>query len=468
MRDAAYQMQMPGDRAKLHELAVYLIEAATGGRPPIPAPLDSVDPPKLAAHILDSVAENLAEHALKAGDGEAADKAQMHAVRKLYLHRAAEYYETTFQRRASARTWQQLALLLEGVARAEALRRAASMLTLAGQTGDAELLLQSALECLQEAGSPRFEGFVLRDLAVVQRDVGSSELSQATFDKALTAHRQAGNRRGEGTTLANLGFLCANTGLIEQAESAYEAALTIHREVGNRNGECVALGSLASLCRKTGRIEKASELAAQSLAIALETGDRTLEGWSRSEMGILQWELGKLQLVEESFTQALQIMREIGNRVHEGVIRGNLANLCMATDRFEQAEREYEYSLAIHRENGSQRSEGLTLGNLAILYRETGRLAEADQVFKQALAIHQAVKNPWFEGIHLCELARNQLLGKHENDARVSWQAGASILGTVGDKRELERQTAAMREACAKAGIEPFEILEGDAIDERQ
>lgn len=34
MRDAAYQMQMPGDRAKLHELAVYLIEAATGGRPP--------------------------------------------------------------------------------------------------------------------------------------------------------------------------------------------------------------------------------------------------------------------------------------------------------------------------------------------------------------------------------------------------------------------------------------------------
>ena len=39
LRDAAHQMQMPGDRAKLHELAFYLIEEAFGGRAPEPPPV---------------------------------------------------------------------------------------------------------------------------------------------------------------------------------------------------------------------------------------------------------------------------------------------------------------------------------------------------------------------------------------------------------------------------------------------
>ena len=34
---------------------------------------------------------------------------------------------------------------------------------------------------------------------------------------------------------------------------------------------------------------------------------------------------------------------------------------------------------------------------------------------------------------------------------------GAAILREPGDKAELERQSATMRAACAKAGIAPFE-----------
>ncbi|KAF0246286.1 MAG: hypothetical protein FD180_774, partial [Planctomycetota bacterium] len=44
MRDAAYQLQLPGDRARLHGLAFALIEGFCGGRPPEPPPLDAADP----------------------------------------------------------------------------------------------------------------------------------------------------------------------------------------------------------------------------------------------------------------------------------------------------------------------------------------------------------------------------------------------------------------------------------------
>jgi hypothetical protein len=41
LRDAAYQLHLPGDRARLHALALDLIEALYGGRAPEPQPLFS-------------------------------------------------------------------------------------------------------------------------------------------------------------------------------------------------------------------------------------------------------------------------------------------------------------------------------------------------------------------------------------------------------------------------------------------
>ncbi|MCC6466217.1 MAG: hypothetical protein IT463_12830 [Planctomycetes bacterium] len=66
LRDAAYQVQMPSDRARLHELAFYLIEDVFGGRAPEPPPLDAIDPPKMQPHPTDAVAEEPAWHARRA------------------------------------------------------------------------------------------------------------------------------------------------------------------------------------------------------------------------------------------------------------------------------------------------------------------------------------------------------------------------------------------------------------------
>ncbi|MBZ0135496.1 MAG: hypothetical protein K8I27_03855 [Planctomycetes bacterium] len=90
LRDAAYEMQLPSDRAKLHELAFYLIEEAFGGRAPEPPPLDAANPGKFTQHETDAVALELAHHAGLGGTAKGDQASGFGGLRRLYLRRAAE------------------------------------------------------------------------------------------------------------------------------------------------------------------------------------------------------------------------------------------------------------------------------------------------------------------------------------------------------------------------------------------
>src|SRR5690606_14622653 len=145
VREAAYSLQLPGDRAALHALAFHLIEQAFGGRAPEPPALDAVDPPKLVPHTTDPVAEELASHATLALDAARNPDLGLQSARILYLRRAAEYAQQQYRIGATVTAWEQLAALLEGVQRGEALRRAADTLRMIGEVRRAEPLYQQAL-----------------------------------------------------------------------------------------------------------------------------------------------------------------------------------------------------------------------------------------------------------------------------------------------------------------------------------
>jgi hypothetical protein len=63
LRDAAWQLQLPRDRARLHALAFEITLAVSGGPPPEPPPLGPPEAPPLPAHPTDAVAQDLALHA---------------------------------------------------------------------------------------------------------------------------------------------------------------------------------------------------------------------------------------------------------------------------------------------------------------------------------------------------------------------------------------------------------------------
>ena len=110
--------------------------------------------------------------------------------------------------------------------------------------------------------------------------------------------------------------------------------------------------------------------------------------------------------------------------------------------------------------DNNRRGEGVALGSLANAYRDSGRIEESERAYQQALAIHRQIGHKRFEGIHLCDYALLRLDRGRLRQARNDWRSGARILRSVGDSFELQGKTNAMREACAKAGVPPFD--EGD------
>ncbi|MCC7510456.1 MAG: tetratricopeptide repeat protein [Planctomycetes bacterium] len=376
VQHAAYEMQLPSDRARLHELAFHLIEQVLGGRAPEPAPLDSADPPPWQPHPIDAVAFELAEHVrlalagspdreVVAAQESCADSGVSPALHMLYLRRAAEHAEMSFHNDRAASLWQQLEVQCTGVARGEVLRRAGILAMHDGRTQDAE----------------------------------------NHIEKALSEHRAAGSRRFEGLTLANLGSLYQMTGRIEQAERTFDLALVHLRDAGAgaRRFEGMALGSMALVYQQTGRLELAERSCSEALAIHREVGNRRAEGIALSNLGGILQQAKRLEQAELRCSEALAIHREVGNRRFEGMALGNLANVNGVSGRLEQAERMYEQALAIQREVGNRRAEGIDLGNLALNLQRTGSLRQAEITYDEALAIHREVGNRRFEGFHLCK-----------------------------------------------------------------
>src|SRR5437868_1708496 len=120
LREAAYQLQMPADRARLHAAAFGVLEELAGGRPPEEDPLPGVLQLAFHSHPTDVFAAELAEHARIAPDD-----ASLKDAARLYLVRAAEHSERVFQGDAEA-LWRRHAALAAGLERAESLRRAAA------------------------------------------------------------------------------------------------------------------------------------------------------------------------------------------------------------------------------------------------------------------------------------------------------------------------------------------------------
>jgi len=417
LRDAAYQLQLPGDRARLHGLAFAVIEALCGGRAPEPPSLENRSVREIPPWAGDGSAFELAEQARLAAEG--GDGGEFPALRILYLRRAAEYAQRHFQAEDALRCWRALAGLAAGAARGEALRRAGILAHQSGQAREGEQLLFQALVAQRDARNPSGEGDVLGDLAVLYRQ----------------------------------------TGRIEQAGRELERALALQRESGYRHGEAIILGNMGLLNMETGRMDLAREQFELALPLLLACGDRRSAGLVLSNIGILWQETGRPEEAARTFEEALAVHREVGDLRGEGMSLASLASVHETLGRHDESVRTNARALEIHRQVGNRRGEGVVLGNGAGKLLNEGRLAEACSGFVQALAIHREVGNRRFEGIHLGGYARCLLALGRTREAEEAGRGGCEILAALKDPRADELKTS-LRDACAKAGVPAFEGTE--------
>lgn len=396
LRDAAYQLHLPGQRSRLHALALLAIEKVSGGRPPaLPSPGSRRQRP-FRPHPSDGMLSEMIEHARLAERGcTHAESLRFRRIRRNCLHRGALAAEAGGRSQESSRFWDELGPLLDLPGRGEAQRR--SGLALAG------------------AGKPAAGIALIRD--------------------AIRTQKRAENPGLEGRALASMAVLLMQTGEIARAEEHFREALGIHLLVHDAAARLTTLGNLSTLLIQTGRVAEAKDLLHEVVVLGRRSRNLRAVGLACTNLGNICGAAGEAAEAEAKYNEAIRLLSSTGDRNGRAVALGNYANLLLLQGRMGEAEARLQEVLRVHTESGNVRLEGVTLGHLANLHRKLGRLQEAERLFHKALSIHAEVSDIRSRGRTLGNLA---LLLDGENRSREAMQHVSSALECLqqaGDRR---------------------------------
>lgn len=487
LRDAAYQLHLPGDRSRLHLLAFEILESLGGGRPPeAPRPDEHGLRPDFLPCPADPFAAELAAHAaLSRGTAPA-------GARSLYLRRAAEYAETRFQSDSAAALWRELARESPDADRGDPLLRAAVATERAGRPREAEPLFEEAISLLH----PGRRAAALLQFANVYRVTGRVALAEKACREALELHRAAGRRRQEGFAIGNLGLLLFRTGRLEEAERALHDSLDILREAGDRRSESISLMTLGTLYYETGRTDHAERTYGQALALMREVRDRRLEGIALQNLGNLHLRTGRFAEALRFAEAALACNRESGDRHSEGITRWTKGSILRESGDIARAEQEFARSgailedvddrrllgilrvseasgeiqrgslprarerclqgLSLLRETRDRRSEGHAVAVLARIDAAEGRAEEAEAHWREGIALERETRSN-DEGQDRCHFALFLVRQGRAGKGREEWARGMSLMRAAGQAGLMDRMAAPMRAACLEAGVEPLQ-----------
>ncbi len=323
LRDAAYQLQMPGDRGRLHGLALSAIETIHGGPPPGP---DAIDGTPFKQHHTDVIAAELANHARQASAFAGID---MVSRERLYLWRAAKFSELTYDSTSASQHWESLAALIDGSASGEALGFAGQHAVETGRFARAEDLFARSLACSRQYGDRRLERQALGSLARVHGNTGRFADAERLYLQVIRLAHEDGDALTEGKALANLTGIQSRTDRPKlQEQNLLKALALVRSAAADHKAEATILGILAVLYFEDGRVELAERTFANVLAIARAHGLRHAEGLALGNQACVQQSRGHQQQAAESHETAKNILRETGN------LWGLGAHLCdFATSR---------------------------------------------------------------------------------------------------------------------------------------
>lgn len=417
LRDAAYDLQLPANRAALHVSTLAILEDLYGGLPPDPTAGGDAGL-KYEPLPIDEFAAEMADHAEWAARASNPAPPELTQRLRIYLKRAAMRAGLSFQNRQSARLWLRAAELLTGEDRARALYHAAGMESAAGHTGESEVLVRKALEVLDQPG---YSGPLLPRCLVL------------------------------------LGHACTEAERLQEAEQAYLRGLELCERQGDTRQATAIKIRLAYVYSRTRRLDDSTDFYSRALEDSRAQQDPVTEALCVAGLAGVAAAGGRNAEADKLYAKALAMNRQRGDRRAEAVTLGNMASYLWMSRQWDRAETAMRQVLPLHREIGNRRFEGRALGGLAAAALQREQPHEAMSIALQALAIDREVGNRTEEGLHMCTVGRCLLaLGRLE-EAKTSWRAGVALLRELKVDDKVEYSRGLMREACTRHGVPPFE-----------
>jgi len=351
VREAAYELQPPGERAALHALALAILEELCGGAPGFAESrwTDQFDP-----HPTDSYALELAEHAELAGE-RAAGKAA------LYLYRAAELESRGFRHLSALHLFTKLA----DHPAADNYLRAVALLDggmLRYRLGD----LPAALEEFAKAEKlidpvKDIAGYMIlkSNRTIVESHTDNGPQVAAAHKEAAEFWDKRGDLKKQLLSLINFAVWHCEKGDHDIARETLQGVVARAREAGYRRAEDAAVGTLAMLDSMDGRVDDA----------------------------------------EAGLKRAIEIARDSRNLPVELSWSCNLANLYRQTSRLELAEKFYRDVIARAAANGLDARREFAEAYLAGVLVQAGRLEEARRLWEPAWAATVARNDAYTTGV---------------------------------------------------------------------
>ncbi|CAG0991012.1 hypothetical protein PLCT2_02471 [Planctomycetaceae bacterium] len=410
VREAAYQLQLPGARAQLHALAADALEALYG------APTEcSIDLDSFAPSVADPFAEEICAHLQAALIVKTAParKAKLRARQARHLRRAAHYCVEQFRYTDAADRFERLATELSAHV----------------EDPCAELIKAA------DAAARAFQ--IQRGLRLCRR--------------AVHVARRARDRVRVGRALAALGRHVHRAGRSRRAIKLLDGALAILREQRDEEGLMVATSSRGALALDREDFARAQPLLTEALQLARKHRHVRREGTGLNNLAALHIEMSNPDKALEILDTALDFNRRHGNLRALGFTWTNIGSVHNGAGRDAQAQAALAEALAIHKQIANFQHAGYAANMLGRICERGARPLEARRHWLEAAGHFAACGNAKFEGGTRCDAAIVLLAHGDVAEAEREFTRGMELIRQDPDPGLVERMTAKFEKALAAA-----------------
>jgi tetratricopeptide (TPR) repeat protein len=372
LRDAAYLLLVPQDRAALHWLAVSVLQTV------------------LHPTEQDAAGFDLAEHArmsLPAARNESETR-EMLTLEHGFLTRAADYCKANGASLDEARLRDRLAAhdLSSRSQKAASKLRAAECLIRADLLDDANERAEAALRDAAQLGDRLLDAHAQLVLLDIRRITASPEGRDCDIDALLA--NTAADPELHLMALNELRRMHETARRDEQAMQVARDAAAYALDHGKQEWASHMLGYQAYELHALGDTARAIEILQQAAALGRECGSELTEAQSWNTLGIVRVESGDIAGADAAYRQALALARSHGAKSLENSVLTNLGNLDLYfRGNLAQAEANYLASMNYCLETGHRASLAVTYVRLIDVYLARHEFRPALQFIDRMCAI---------------------------------------------------------------------------------
>lgn len=385
LRDCAYGLQLPSERARLHHLALEILETTT------------------SEAMQDAIAPDLADHALaatitsddpRATTGPWALSGSNRELRRrelAWLTRAA----TTLGRSLDIPALRALARrvgehpLADAEARARAQFALAKALRNLGLSREADGVLAGAMAGGELPEKLRAE--LLIEVGDTRRMLGRASEAREALAQAEPLVAAQRDDVLQGNLLRKMGLLLSQQGKLEEAVTVLQRAVAISIKLGDVRTEATGRGNLGLIQVDTGDLAQAEQNLTRAVAICESGANDWYLGPALTNLAVLLERQGRTAESQATYARALAAYMATGNRRGEAIARYNIGSGHMRARRNDLAEAEFRRSHELARETGDALFTCRAAGMVASMRHRADDRATRDAWVEQSLALARSI-----------------------------------------------------------------------------